>query len=393
MRLSNFHITEVGGYHLTECIGSGGMGDVYKAVQPALNRVAAVKVLHQKDLSDRFRNEAHIHASIQHPNIARLYDYVFAGETPCIIMEYVEGESLDNYLAKRKKLSNEETEKILLQIASALAYLHKKDILHRDIKPQNFKIQTDGTVKMLDFGIAKNKYSPKFTQQGFVVGTTQYMAPEQFQQQAEKKSDTWSLGVMTYELLTGFMPFEGDNPVLLRSKITKGIYTDPAILAPQIAERLLLITDRCLKISPANRISAMEIVNMLSKKKLSPVHKNPVKLPWLPSRSLFLYSMAAMALLLFFIFLMEMKPGIDPVIPDTGNGDEKKIMINASGIVNAELILNDNTRRPLPYAVKGKEGDKLEFIIHADGYKDKKVEMEITSRRSSYEFNLEKNNN
>jgi serine/threonine-protein kinase len=264
MRSPGFHITEVGGYHLTERIGSGGMGDVYKAVQPALNRIAAVKVLHQKDLSDRFRNEAHIHASIQHPNIARLYDYVFAGETPCIIMEYVEGESLDTCLAKRKRLSNEETEKILLQIASALAYLHQKDIFHRDIKPQNFKIQADGTVKMLDFGIAKNKYSPKFTQQGFVVGTTEYMAPEQFQQQAEKKSDTWSLGVMTYELLTGFMPFEGDNPVLLRSKITKGIYTDPAILAPQIAEKLLLIIDRCLKINPANRISAMEIVNKVA---------------------------------------------------------------------------------------------------------------------------------
>jgi hypothetical protein len=103
--------------------------------------------------------------------------------------------------------------------------------------------------------------------------------------------------------------------------------------------------------------------------------------------------MAAMALLLFFIFLMEIKPGIDPVTPDIRSGDEKKIMINASGIVNAELILNDNTRKPLPYAVQGKEGDKLEFTIHADGYKDKKVEMEITSRRSSYEFNLEKNNN
>ena len=141
MKYDNAHIKEIAGYHLAERIGSGGMGDVYKAYNQTLNRTAAVKILHQKDMAERFRNEAYIQSSVSHPNIACLYEYLVAGDTPCIIMEYVEGESLDTYLRKKGKLSNDETENILGQIASAIAYLHSKEILHRDIKPQNFKIQ------------------------------------------------------------------------------------------------------------------------------------------------------------------------------------------------------------------------------------------------------------
>src|SRR5690606_7077174 len=121
--------------------------------------------------------------------------------------EFVEGRSLDEHLRKKGKLNNVESENIIFQVASALKYLHSKEVLHRDIKPQNFRIQADGTVKMLDFGIARRRDSPKLTQQGFVVGTTAYMAPEQFRQQVHKKSDLWSLGVMTYELCTGYIPF------------------------------------------------------------------------------------------------------------------------------------------------------------------------------------------
>ncbi|MBK8519500.1 MAG: serine/threonine protein kinase [Chitinophagaceae bacterium] len=177
---------EIGGYRLIEKIGSGGMGDVYKAFNAVLNRTAAIKILHQKNMGERFKNEAYIQSSVSHPNIARLYEYLVTGDTACIIMEYVEGDSLDVYLHRRGKLSNEETENIVKQIAAALAHLHNRDILHRDIKPQNFKVQPNGTVTMLDFGIAKNKYTPKLTQQGYLVGTTEYMAPEQFQQLVQK---------------------------------------------------------------------------------------------------------------------------------------------------------------------------------------------------------------
>src|ERR1700712_3598584 len=141
MKSVNTQITEVAGYQLTVRIGSGGMGDVYKAFHPALNRVAAVKILHQKEMAERFKNKAYIQSTVSHPNIARLYNYSIVGQTPCIVMEYVEGETLDGLLHSKGKLSSTETENIILQAARALMYLHEKGILHRDIKPPNFKVQ------------------------------------------------------------------------------------------------------------------------------------------------------------------------------------------------------------------------------------------------------------
>jgi serine/threonine protein kinase len=409
MMSSGSPIKEVAGYQIAECIGSGGMGEVYKAYNRFLNRFAAVKILYQKEYAERFKNEAYIQSSVNHPNIARLYEYAAYGDKPCIVMEYVEGESLDSLLRRKGKLSNEETENIIRQIISALAYLHRKEIIHRDIKPQNFKIQFDGTVKMLDFGIAKNKYSPKLTQLGFVVGTTEYLAPEQFLQHEELKSDVWALAVLTYELLTGYMPFEGTNPLTLRSKIVKGTYTNPKILLPEISDKLLIIIERGLKVNPANRISASEIEDLFGKKK--PMGEPGNAVGFLSSyRKWLLPGIAAVGLLFFFALLIfnnmpekklapeddkkeihEEKTEPQPVKSETNA--ERKIKISALGIENAELIFPDGSRKPLPYEVEGKEGDMFQFVIHADGYMDKKAEVVITPHRSSYEYNLEKINN
>jgi len=398
MESADGQVTEVAGYRLAERIGSGGMGDVYKAYNASLNRVAAVKILHQVAFADRFKNEAYIQSSINHPNIARLYEYAKSGDKDCIVMEYVEGESLDAVLHRKRKFSSEETENILRQIVSALAYLHKKDIMHRDIKPQNFKIQSDGTVKMLDFGIAKHKYTPKFTQLGFVVGTMEYLAPEQFEQKEELKSDIWCLAVMTYELLTGYMPFEATNPVILRTKIVKGSFTNPKILVPDISEKLSTIIDKSLKVNPVNRITAAGIENILGRKKQNTGTNNPVKQIrfQMPSKKLLIYVMAAIGVVLLILFITNNKPGIKPSVQDdqvVGPANDKKVTINVPGIDNAELISNDNVHLPIPYTVSGNEGDKFEFTIHADGYKDKKVQVVITPRRSTFEYNLEKINN
>ncbi len=390
-------ITEVAGYRLTERIGSGGMGDVYKAYNPSLNRHAAVKILHQEAFADRFKNEAYIQSSINHPNITRLYEYAKIGNRLCIVMEYVDGETLSSLLHQKGKLSNEETENILRQIVPALAYLHKKEIMHRDIKPQNFKVQTDGTVKMLDFGIAKHKYSPKLTQLGFVVGTMEYIAPEQFEQKEQLKSDIWCLAVMTYELLTGYMPFEATNPALLRVKIIQGSFTNPKILVPFISEKLATIIDRSLKVNPANRITAKEIEDMLINKSrnegLSKTFKQlSIQLP--SKKTGIIAGVVTGVLLLIFIWVIN-KPDVKPFIPGkeiTGTGDKQKVIINVPGIDNAELISNENVHMPLPFTVHGNDGDKFEYTIRADGYKDKKIQVEITPRRSSFEYNLEKIN-
>ena len=401
MGSADLQITEVAGYRLAERIGSGGMGDVYKAYNASLNRVAAVKVLHQAAHTDRFKNEAYIHASIQHPNIACLYEYTTCGDKPCIIMEYIDGESLDVAIQKKGRFSSEETEHMLRQIASALAYLHKKDIMHRDIKPQNFKVQPDGTVKMLDFGIAKHKYSPKFTQLGFVVGTVEYLAPEQFEQKEELKTDVWCLAVMTYEMLTGYMPFEANNPLTLRTKISKGSFTNPRILVPGISEKLSVIIEKGLRVNPANRISAAGIENVLGRNKKQ-TNVNRLEQVKLPSKKILVPVISCILVILVIFFLANNKNPPTPIQADeivkeadnkNETGNTKSVLINVPGINNAELITANDDHLQLPYKVTGKEGDKFEFTIRAEGYKDKKVQVVITPRRSSFEYNLEKNNN
>ncbi|MBK7307008.1 MAG: serine/threonine protein kinase [Chitinophagaceae bacterium] len=400
MRYDSGHITEIAGYRLTVRLGSGGMGDVYKAYNAALNRTAAIKILHQKEMGDRFRNEAYIQSSVTHPNIARLYEYLVTGETACIIMEFVEGDPLDVHLHRKGKLSNEETENIIKQIAAALAYLHSKDILHRDIKPQNFKVQPNGTITMLDFGIAKNKYTPKLTQQGYMVGTTEYMAPEQFRQQVEKKSDIWSLGVMAYELLTGHMPFGADNAVTMRFKIEKGDYTKPRIMVPAVSAKLNTVIEKCLQVNTSNRLSAAEVEMLLSDKKPEPAAKNkttaPVQLKLNRKTGIIA---ACIALIIIIVLIIPAgsgkKAGGESLSGENDNtlqqtSEIQKLTIDVNNASNAYIVFPDGTTEKLPFAISGKEGENFQFTLQAEGYESKKVDVGITIGRKSYEYNLEK---
>ncbi|MBL0199053.1 MAG: serine/threonine protein kinase [Chitinophagaceae bacterium] len=400
MRYDSGHITEIAGYRLTVRLGSGGMGDVYKAYNAALNRTAAIKILHQKEMGDRFRNEAYIQSSVTHPNIARLYEYLVTGETACIIMEFVEGDPLDVHLHRKGKLSNEETENIIKQIAAALAYLHSKDILHRDIKPQNFKVQPNGTITMLDFGIAKNKYTPKLTQQGYMVGTTEYMAPEQFRQQVEKKSDIWSLGVMAYELITGHMPFGADNAVAMRFKIEKGDYTKPRVLVPAVSAKLHTVIEKCLQVNTSNRLSAAEVEMLLSDKKPEPAAENkttaPVQLKLNRKTGIIA---ACIALIIIIVLIIPAgsgkKAGGESLSGENDNtlqqtSEIQKLTIDVNNASNAYIVFPDGTTEKLPFAISGKEGENFQFTLQAEGYESKKVDVGITIGRKSYEYNLEK---
>ena len=400
MRYDSGHITEIAGYRLTVRLGSGGMGDVYKAYNAALNRTAAIKILHQKEMGDRFRNEAYIQSSVTHPNIARLYEYLVTGETACIIMEFVEGDPLDVHLHRKGKLSNEETENIIKQIAAALAYLHSKDILHRDIKPQNFKVQPNGTITMLDFGIAKNKYTPKLTQQGYMVGTTEYMAPEQFRQQVEKKSDIWSLGVMAYELITGHMPFGADNAVTMRFKIEKGDYTKPRVLVPAVSAKLNTVIEKCLQVNTSNRLSAAEVEMLLSDKKPEPAAENkttaPVQLKLNRKTGIIA---ACIALIIIIVLIIPAgsgkKAGGESLSGENDNtlqqtSEIQKLTIDVNNASNAYIVFPDGTTEKLPFAISGKEGENFQFTLRAEGYESKKVDVGITIGRKSYEYNLEK---
>jgi eukaryotic-like serine/threonine-protein kinase len=258
--------TLIGEYRIVDLLGEGGMGEVYRAVHNKIGRVAAVKVLNHTapspEFLERFLNEARIQASLQHPNIATLYDFCEFNNQPCIIMEYVEGQTLTDYIRSRGALPLTDGLPLFQAIVDALSYVHERGIIHRDIKSNNVKITPSSQVKLLDFGIAKSGASPALTIAGGFVGTLQYISPEQFMGGiADARSDIWALGVLLYEMVTARMPFDATTIGGLYQKINAGDYSPPSALNAYVPREVEAIIARCLRVNPAERYqSARELL-------------------------------------------------------------------------------------------------------------------------------------
>ena len=230
-------------YRVTETIGSGGMAEVYKAVDETLGRTVAVKVMHPHYASDpefvsRFRQEAASAANLQHPGIVNIYDFGVEGDRPYIVMELVRGTDLKTILRQRGPIDPVEVAEYGAQVCSALAVAHGYGIVHRDIKPHNIVLMPDGRVKVMDFGIARAVDSDS-TQTGSVLGTAQYVSPEQAQgRPLSGQTDLYSLGVVLYELSTGHLPFDGDTPVAVALKHVNEAVVPPRRLNPSIPAAL-----------------------------------------------------------------------------------------------------------------------------------------------------------
>src|SRR6478736_7732537 len=228
-----------GQFQILQKIGSGGMGSVYKAAQPAMNRMVAVKILHpklnnRKDLVSRFRREARAMSHLTHPNTVKVYLYGDLDDGSLyIVMEYLEGKNLNQVVRKEGPMSPERAIPVLIQVCGALQEAHLQGIVHRDLKPENIFLSTNGGLKdypkVLDFGLAKvterelRPGSIMLTREGMVFGTPEFMSPEQAQgKPLDARSDIYSLAVILYEVLTGKLPFDARTPMeYIQMHVTK----------------------------------------------------------------------------------------------------------------------------------------------------------------------------
>lgn len=247
-----------GRYRVVRKLGGGGMADVYLCQDLTLGRQVAVKVLLQRYLDDatfveRFRREAKAAAGLNQQNIVSIHDWGEVDGTYYIVMEYVEGETLKDLVRRRGRLSGNEAVGLGLQLLTAVEFAHRAGIVHRDIKPQNVMLGRDGTVKVMDFGIARAGDSG-MTEAGSILGTAQYLAPEQAKGlRVDERSDLYSVGIVLYEILTGAVPFKGDSAVTVALKHVNEVAAEPAELVPGMPYALNQIVLKAMAKDPADR--------------------------------------------------------------------------------------------------------------------------------------------
>jgi eukaryotic-like serine/threonine-protein kinase len=252
-------------YELREQIGRGGTAQVYLARDLLLDRPVALKVLMSEFSRDhsfveRFRREAQAAANLTHPNIVSVYDWGESAETYFIVMEYVDGESLASIIRSQAPLDPAQAASIGADIANALSYSHRHDVVHRDVKPGNVLITADGQVKVTDFGIARAVgVDDQITQTGLVMGTATYFSPEQAQGiQVDGRSDIYSLGVVLYEMVVGRPPFYGDTPVSIAYQHVREEAPTPRSLNPSVPLALEAIILQAMAKVPADRYQTAE---------------------------------------------------------------------------------------------------------------------------------------
>ena len=248
-------------YEIVNKIGTGGMSDVYKAKDHTLGRFVAIKVLKSEFSEDvnfvtKFRTEAQSAAGLEHPNIVNIYDVGSENGMHYIVMEYVEGITLKTYIEKKGQLTFKETVSIAIQVGRGIEAAHNKGIIHRDIKPQNIIISTEGKVKVTDFGIARAASSNTISAD--VMGSVHYASPEQARNGfVDGKSDIYSLGIVMYEMVTGRVPFDGDTTVAVAIQHLQEEIVAPSAYAPNLPISMEKIILKCTQKNPDRRYESM----------------------------------------------------------------------------------------------------------------------------------------
>jgi len=268
IRIPTFEVSRgqifAGRYEVIESLGQGGMGKVFKAFDRKVSEVVAVKLIKPEISIDaasieRFKNELKIARKITHRNVCRMYDLGEDAGLQYITMEYVAGEDLKRFIRRAGALSPGRAINIALQVCDGLSEAHHLGVIHRDLKPQNIMIDQDGNAKIMDFGIARFSALERMTGSGVIIGTPEYMSPEQADlKDVDARSDIYSLGIVLYEMVTGRMPFDGETALSIILKHKMDNATDVRSFNPQISHALAAIIAKCMEKDPAKRFQTSD---------------------------------------------------------------------------------------------------------------------------------------
>jgi beta-lactam-binding protein with PASTA domain len=347
-----------GRYRIMRKLGSGGMADVYMAEDQQLGRRVALKVLHRRFAEDeqfveRFRREASSAAGLSHPNVVAIFDRGEWDGTYYISMELVEGRTLKEIVREKGPAPPEAAVDLTLQILRAARYAHKHGVVHRDIKPHNVLIDHDGRVRVTDFGIARAGTSD-ITETGSVMGTAQYLSPEQAQgRPVDERADLYAIGIVLYELLTGQVPFDAEQPVTVALKQVSELPVPPAELVPAIPPAIDAVVMRALEKDPDRRYqSADEFIAALDDARAAPQvipPPPPVVVEEERDRSRWwLWVLIALALLAIAVGLyLTLKPEqlVVPNVIDRESATASQILQNRGFEVDIVTVVNPDVER------------------------------------------------
>ena len=377
--------TNIGGYSVLELVGSGGMGVVYRALHTKLGRVAAIKVLHQDGSNTRrvegFLREARLQATLRHPGIATLYDFIEHDNQLCIVMEFVEGPTLTEHIQTRGPLPVSEALSILRAVDDAVAYLHSQGVIHRDIKSSNIKLCPDGTIKLLDFGIARTAGSRATT--GPLTGTFEYVSPEQFGgQAADQRADIWALGILLYEMVTARLPFDGRSIADLRHNIEHNAFVLPSQHNPRVGHDTEELIARCLRKRPSERFQSLDELQQALSSQSNRSASHRLRLVQLISTR-WVMGVASATLISTGVFLFNAFGSSNTTAADGA----KTVDVD---VVNgpAEVYREGHDLGATPIHVKGRWGEHVTLVFRRKGFNDLPVDFDI-DERSSYSYALE----
>jgi len=378
--------TLVGNYRLTDSLGAGGMGEVYRGLHVRTGQSVAVKILSAKGIEARdlarFYHEARVQSALAHPNIVRLHELVTVEGRPCLVMEYVDGGSLADRIVRSGRLAPEEALQFLRDIASAIAHVHAQGVIHRDIKPGNVRVTSQGDVKLLDFGIASSRHVRDLTLTGHVIGTPIYLSPEQLLgEPATPASDIWAMGVLLYEMTTGKPPFKGATTDELLARIDSGKFIDVNRVLHDDSSRLIrgidAIVKDCLARDPRRRLASADALSKRAAALLSvasPARPVPAQTPRPESLRPLLSSaivlarrrwrwIAAAAVLVIAIVIVL---GWSASAPNGGGDAAVQKFEVTSG--RADVFVNGRSIGSTPATYNGRVGETVDVELRQEGY-------------------------